>query len=366
MALKSSFTLFLTFMLSLNVASANNRSRLPTLATKQTANNIRFISNNGQFTYYQIRSGALLLGTNYKVTEVIKGQEGTQYYVYASRAKKKMLVTQDNYFHSYLGMRHLKGIYVMDYGTTNVQKLDSDGVSPSLHQNDSWASFYNSYLKTIDFVNLNMTALSFKIQIGSGKNPYFIPQVIMTDDNTILYTDLNSQGVPGIVKFTINDKKAVPLYKADAANSKIEMCENDQYFFIAEYGIESSKAGTQISIFQKKSFDITKKEVIYSSKSNDLGSLICDATQGQIYFIKNLTETDGKFVSEVAGISLASKEVKIMSDLGTVTSLINMDGNLLIPFRGKFHVLLGENNMANIDQLRTNTQVTEEGIEVAE
>ena len=103
MALKNSNTMILKIFLTL-VFSTSLQAKivLPELLAKQAVTNIRFLSQDGKFTYYQKRSGSLLFSSNYKVIEMIKGQIGTQYTVIGTPARKKIIVMQMKVFITFI------------------------------------------------------------------------------------------------------------------------------------------------------------------------------------------------------------------------------------------------------------------------
>ena len=61
--------LYIYFLLLFSVR-AMPEIELPEISTKQAISNLRFISKDGKFTYYQRRSGSLLLSTNLKVKKL--------------------------------------------------------------------------------------------------------------------------------------------------------------------------------------------------------------------------------------------------------------------------------------------------------
>ena len=58
-------------------------TQLPTLKAKQSLDNIRFISKDGKYTYYQRRSGNLQVSTNYSNEEVLDGEKHTEYFIHS-------------------------------------------------------------------------------------------------------------------------------------------------------------------------------------------------------------------------------------------------------------------------------------------
>lgn len=111
-----------------------------TLKTKQNEINIRFLEKDGNFTYYQRRSGDLILGKSYKVKEVLKSSKNSQYELIASEYRKKILITLNRSLYTFLSYVQNKEIFVVNFGSSETTKL-GEGISPELHLKDQWASF---------------------------------------------------------------------------------------------------------------------------------------------------------------------------------------------------------------------------------
>ena len=323
----------------------------PELLTKSEIRNLRYISKDGNITYYQRRSGSLLLSTNYKVEEVLKGKIGSQYQVYSSPTEKKLIVTLDEAFHTFFSVRHLKKIYLVDFGTKK-NILLGEGLSPQLHLQDSWVSFYNPYQQRIIFKNLNSTALEFSIKTKNEINPFFIPQIIMLSDKDILYTDINNKGINGILKFDRATKTIKPIFKSAYSSQKIEMCLGFEHLFVGEFGINNSDNGSVIAKVKLKKFNIDKADIIYQSRNNDLGNIKCHYRKNFLYFIKNTATIGGRIESDIFSFHHGKKIEKKISNIKYVSQLIIMGDRLLVPYRGKFYVLEGQQDTTNVDLLK--------------
>src|SRR5690606_13781106 len=112
-------------------------------------------------------------------------------------SKKYLIVTQNQEFHTFYGIRLLPKVYKIDYGTAVARELGA-GFWPTLHLEDKWLSTFDPTKRILQFTNLQTPALTFTIKLYNSINPYFRPQVVMTDANTILYTDLSKEGMMGI------------------------------------------------------------------------------------------------------------------------------------------------------------------------
>lgn len=322
-------------------------SLLPVLATKQATNNLRFISSDGNFTYYQNREGSLLLSTNYKVKEVVTGEPQTQYEVIGSRARKKLIITQQASFHKILGMRQLKNIFKLDFGGQDSQKIGM-GKNPQLHLNDTWVSFYHPITKVISFINLKSGALTFKVKISNSFNPYFIPFVVMPNNNTVIYTDLNKTGHSGVVYYDKITKKNSVLYKGNNPSTKHELCLSDGNLFFGEFGVNELFAGSIITKLKTKALDFSKREILYESSLNDLGNIHCE---GSLMFVKNFYKERKKLAYEVVELNINDKKLKTISDINFASHIIDMDGVLLMPHLGKYYVLKGKGDFTKNDRL---------------
>ncbi len=348
MALKSSFHfLFIYLVLSINCFAL---PPLPELITKQSTTNLRFITQDGRYTYYQKRSGSLFFSTNYKVSEMIKGATNTQYTVFAGTAQKKLVITQNEFFHNYYSIRNPEMIYLADYGSLPVRKIGY-GISPRLHLNDTWISYFNPTENKITFEQTNNTAIKFSIKINNHTNPYFIPNVVMADENTLYFTDLGEGGVPGLVEFKRSISKTNLIYKANTPLVKFDLCFNNSILYFRQFGLNTSSSGTT---FYKINFpfkEFSQRDLFYTSTLNDVGNIVCELSPNEIYFIKN-TGLANSPLYDVAEFNFPNKKLNLLSDLRTTTSIFNMDGTLLTLDHGSYLIVKGNTDYKNIDTLK--------------
>ena len=321
------------------------KTLLPEFITKQNISNLRFISHDGEITYYQRRSGALILGTNYSVKRILQGSTGSNYLISSSPSRKKILITKEENFHTFLSLKKLKKIYAADFNGGNLVLL-GEGIRPRLHLNDSRASFYNPYEKIIFIKRTGFSGSGFHINVMANKNPYFYPQIVMADVNTILFTDLNKQGLPGIIKYSKNNKKLTNIYKIPTPNKKIELCKKGNQIIMGVFGLDPTEPHSHISLLNPPNY---KKKIIYKSSYNDIGNIICSMKGNFIYFIKKISS---KSQTEAAQLNLKTNSVKVLSDISHTTQVIDMDSNLILPYQGKYYLLLGKNNTAQFDLLK--------------
>ena len=343
--------LSLASVLTLNIYA---RSKLPVLTTKQEISNLRFISSDGKLTYYQKKSGSFVLSTNYNVEESIKLNKNTHFQVRTSSAKKWILVSANENFQTHYSLREPLKIYKIPFGKSKSQ-LIGQGLAPQLHLDDEWASWFLPKEKKINFFNLNKEGLQFFIPITNIKNPYFTHSALMVNNNQILFTDLNEKGLPGILLFEKNTKKISLFQKFESPNVGIELCQKNKKIYIIRYGLDSIAKATTIREISHEKLDYTQSKLIYNSSKNDIGQMVCQISKDSIFFIKNVSDQKGNLLYEIAQLNTKNKEIKIISDVSFATQLLEMDGNLLLPYNGNYRVLLGENNMTQFDLLKTSS-----------
>lgn len=318
--------------------------RLPVLIGKQASNNLRLISNDGKYTYYQRSSGSLLLSTNYKVAEVLKGNAGSQFEMISSPARKKIIVSANDNFHRYFSLRQELTLYTLNFGDTNPTLLGK-GLSPKLHRQDSWASFYSPSKQALIFTNLQSSLLKFTVTLANKISPYFTPEAVMVDEDRILYTDLNSEGIPGVIDFRRGTGRLSPFLKVASPLQKLELCVNDQSLFIGQFGLARSGLGSSITRYPLKNLIPQEGKTIYQSERDDIGHMVCDFSQEKIYFVQNKTQKGDKEFFEVIALSLADNEQQTLTSMQFPSQIINMDGTLLLPMNGKIFILEGNNEL---------------------
>jgi len=314
--------------------------KLPEMATKQEVNNLRFISNDGAVTYYQRTNGFLNFSTNYEVSTLLKGKKNSQYLVSVSPHKKKIIVTRDEDFYLTHSLRKDIDIYVGPYNSKGLEFIDK-GISPKLHLDDSLLSYYLPQIKTLKFKNLELQGFDFKISISENSPPYFTPDVVVLNKDEIIYTDQNQKGETGVILLNKGTKKTQVLLKTEGPFENIELCLHPEKksLLIGRFSTFGSE------IYQSAASDLSKLGSIYSSREMDFGHLDC-SEKDQLYFIKSV-EGD----TDLFSYKLSSKTLKQLTHINRVTNYINMDGKLIIPFRGKYYLVKGENNIPFVDLL---------------
>ena len=336
--------LFIALILSF---SAHGQMKTPpVLKAKQALDNIRFISKDGKYTYYQRRSGDLQVFTNYDNKVVIEGEKLTQYSLSASESQKKIVILKDDSFHDQLS--HLKSheIYTIDFGGS-APKLHGKGQDPGLHQNDRFISYHSPTEKKIYIVRTT-DGKKTSVPVLSASSDFFTPAREMPTPNDLIYTDVNDKGEEAVLIRSLIQSSAETIYKATRPGNKLEICMGENSLIIGEFPRGNSKGGTRIlevPLYMNK--DYKKSKTLYQTQQADIGNMAC--LGDEIYFIKtlaldpelNLKET------EVARLGLKSQKVDVLTDLDKVTQIVAMDGMVLAPLRGKYFIIKGPKDLTD-------------------
>lgn len=324
--------------------------KLPELKTKQSLENIRLISNNGKFTYYQQRSGDLQMSTNYVNKLVMKNPKDTYYLLRSTSSRKKIIIEVIKNYHKRLNYFGLNYIYTIAFGKTTPKKI-ALGINAKLHLKDRWISYFHPRAKTIFLKNILVNSKPIKIILNNKVNPYFIPVVIMPTPDTVIYTDINKDGYMAVQMYTLSERKITTIYKSKFAGMRLDPCIFGENLFMGEFSYDGVNVGSsviKIPLFQNKGFK--KKITLYQSELPDIGHLTC--AENSLYFIKttNYNKKINLRKSEAVKLDIKSNKVQIITSLEYVTNILNMDGIILIPFRDKYYVAEGK-SVLNQDSL---------------
>ena len=123
-----------------------------------------------------------------------------------------------------------------------------------------------------------------------------------------------------------------------------------------------------ITIDNPEKLTLEGAKKIYSSPLADPGNMKFTPKDNKIWFIKDISENKSVATTktEAASVNIATGDVIIESDLSGATQLVNMDGHILLPFRGQLFSVTGkadlktnvlENPLAKIKK-KTEEEVT--------
>ena len=329
--------------------SLSSFSKLPEIQTKQSLNNIRYLSHDGKFTYFQ-QNGKLYLSSNYSHDEIYSSEKSSSYIIIGSLKRKKLIIEKESQFHRNLDMKKKRELFITSFGSKKLEKV-GEGYALSINQDDNWINFYDYNNKMIVARRLDKSQKEVKVRLKNSVNPFFIPQAYMPSVDIMFYTDINEEGFMALMAYSFYDKSFSTIYKSKFKGMNLKFCLNEKTAFVGEFSYNSIDKGSSIfsiPLYENKGFQ--KISQIYTSQLNDIGNLVC--TKDDLFFIKTLNENNQLNMkrTEVAKLNIKTNKIIIITSLSFVTNIISMDGNILIPFRDKYYVAKGKSRL-NDDKL---------------
>lgn len=333
------------FCLSLQAAE------LPRFLTKHSPETLRYISMDGRYAYVQKKAGVLGLVSSFRSTDFLSEANTNDFAVKSSRFKLRLAIESvPNAFDEMSLIKNHK-IYVVDYGNTQTREIGM-GRGARLHLRDEWMTFYDMFEKKIMIVNL-VTQKRFEIKLSKKANPFFIPDVEMVSSRSVVYTDINEQGFSAMVNFDLTTSSSTIMYKSSQTATRLELCQHEGYLGVGEFPYEGVDRGSKISMVPvTDSTNLAGLQTIYTSVEQDIGNMVC--LPNWIYFVKTMNQ-DKQLnfkVTEAVKLELKTQNIEAKTSIKAVAQLIEMDGRVLIPFRGEFFVLEGQSNIGE-DSLKS-------------
>jgi hypothetical protein len=331
---------------------------LPKFLTKHPLDTIRYITLDGRYAYLQKKQGVLGMVSSFRSIDFISDNSQSDFLVKDSRFKRRLIIeTIPEYQKEFSVFKNHK-ISVVDWGKTQLKEIGI-GRGARLHMDDEWITYYDTMEKIINIQNV-LTQKKYQIKLSSKLSPYFLPEVEMVSADTVVYTETNDKGFAGLIQYNLVSQKSSILYKSTQTGTRLELCQAKGYMAIGEFPYDDiSRSSKILQITISGSTNLAGYTTLYSSTDSDLGNMIC--SEPAIYFVKTLTHLKkiNHKITEAVRLDLKTTKVQTITDLGAVTQLISMDGRILIPYRGEFHVLEGTSNLTD-DKLTAPTQGTEE------
>jgi hypothetical protein len=336
MAWISLFGLFFSF----NVLAA----KLPEFLTKHSPETLRYISADGRYAYVQKKSGVLGLVSSFRSTDFISDAFSNDFLVKGSRFKTRLIIESIPNAHTEMSLIKNHKLFVVDYGNTKTREI-GQGRNPKLHLQDEWVTYYHTTDKVIHIQNL-ITQKKYEIRLSKKPNPYFIPEVEMVSSRVVVYTDINESGYSAIVSYDLQSQKSTVNYKSTQNGTRFELCQSDDYMAIGEFPYDGASRNSKISTVKTNdSINLSGLTTIYQSNDQDVGNMIC--LPKHLWFVKTVT-SDEKLnlkVTEAAKLELRSQKLEVKTSLNHISQLVEMEGRVLIPYRGQFLVLEGQANI---------------------
>lgn len=323
----------------------------PKLLTKHGVNSIRYISMDGRVAYVNKRPGVLALVGFFQSKDFLTVSQSSDFIVHASKDKVRILIEVIPSMHTEYNLLKEHKIHVSKFGDTSTKEVGV-GQNARLHLADEWMSYYRPKEKEIVIENL-VTEKKYSILLSQKPTTFFVPEVIMLNSETVVYTDVNDQGIAGVIAYNLKTAKSTIVFKSSQSGTRIELCRGEDYLAAGEFPYDGITRKSQIVRMKTASAsNLLNYDTLYSSLDQDLGNMTC--SERAVYFVKTLNQDKklGLKKTEVAELELKTGKVKVRTDLSHVSHVLNMDGRILAPFRGEFYVLEGEANLAT-DKLKS-------------
>lgn len=320
-------------------------AELPRFLTKHSSETLRYISNDGRYAYVQKKPGVLGLISSFRSIDFLVDSNANEFFVKSSRFKNRLAIESIPYAHTELSLVKNHKIYVVDFGNSMAREVGV-GRNSRLHLGDEWITYYDVIDRAIHVVNL-LTQKNFKIKVSKKSNPFFIPEVEMVSSKSILYTDINEAGYAALVGYDLSTLKSNIIYKSSQNATRLELCQSEDYLGLGEFPYEGVLRGSKIQQVKLTGVvNLSGFTTLYSSVEQDIGNMICRPES--IYFVKTLNQDRSlNFkVTEAVKLEIKTQKIEAKSNLKFVAQLIEMDGHILIPFRGDLFVLEGKNNLS--------------------
>ena len=288
--------------------------------------------------------------SSYRSIDFISENLNNEFRVSGSSSRNRLIIESIPNTHTDLSLLKNHEIFVVDYGNTMVRKIGF-GRNPRLHVKDEWITYYDFDKKIIQIQNL-LTQKKFEIKLSKKQNPFFIPDVEMISTLTIVFSDINESGHAALISFDLITLKSSVIYKSSLSGTKIEVCRGDGFLGVGEFPYEGVSRSSKIQIAKITDYpELTGFNTIHESNNEDIGNLICQ--KDSIYFIKAISSEPriNHKITEAAKIHIKDQRLEISSNLKHVSQLIQMDGRVMIPFRGELYVLEGNFDLSE-DKLK--------------
>ncbi len=319
-------------------------AELPRFLTKHSPETLRYISMDGRYAYVQKKPGVLGLVSSYRSVDFLTDTNSNDFLIKSSRFKMRLAIESIPNAHSELSLVKNHKVFVVDFGNSVAREIGI-GRGTRLHLRDEWLTFYNVVDKVIHVVNL-VTQKKYEIKLSKKANPFFIPDVEMVSQRSILYTDINENGYSALVGFDLTTLKSTIMYKSSQTATRIELCQSSEYLGMGEFPYDGVTRGSKIQYVKlTDTVNLAGFTSLYNSIEQDIGNIIC--LPESIYFIKTMNQDkDLNYkVTEAVKLEIKTQNIEAKTNLKHVTQLVEMDGRVLVPLRGEFFVLEGKNNL---------------------
>ncbi|HXH73766.1 MAG TPA: hypothetical protein VNJ08_02305 [Bacteriovoracaceae bacterium] len=333
----------ISFILFISVAWSQE---LPKFLTKHSPDTLRYISMDGRTAYVQKKPGVLGFVNSFKSVDFLTETSASDFILTGSPDKIKLAIEVVSNPHTEYNLLKNNKIIVVNWGNTQTKDVGF-GRSPKLHLKDEWITYYDAYDKMLHIQNIS-TQKKFEIKLAAKANPFFIPEVVMVAQDNVTYTDINENGFVALITFNLSTKVSTVIYRSPQSGTKLELCRNDGYVAVGEFPYEGISRGSKIMHIKLSSeTNLAGYTTIYNTVDQDLGNMVCHPTA--IFFIKTMSQEKklNTKTTDAVRLDLKTHKIEAKTSEGNITQLIEMDGRVMIAFRGDFYVIEGISNLSS-------------------
>ncbi len=324
--------LFINSLLLLTI-SFSAYSKIVPFIPKYRLENLKAFVDSKNLYYFNNNRGEFVMSKGFKSYPIIKGQsKETQYNAFLSSDYNHLLVEEITDYLSHMNIRKMNKIWFTDVGSKKANFIGK-GVNPQFHLNSTWISYFDPQNKSIIIINARTKEVYKKILIQDNRRPYFIPDVAVSSQLDIIFTQVNSQNEQEVIKLNKKDKSI--LLKGTIKHSDFSMCSSNGRIFIKEALLDSSIKKSSLSLFELQD---SKANRIHRSKGHYVGPLLC--LPGMLFYAEkkfNISK-EKPIVQDLVLFKLKGQQAIIEKSFnGDISYFLNGD-KVLINFDSKVYI----------------------------
>lgn len=321
------------------------RTVLLEYTAKQSIHNIRYFFKDNDSVFYMKGKSTLAFSSNYKAHEVLKYKNPTQFTL-TTHNNNDFLISAKPLINKTMSPAQNAEIYHYNLSTKKIKKV-GDGVSPKFHLSGKFFSFYDQEKKILKIIN-NITGLLVTGIKVNSKSDYYIPQTEIFDEETIIYTDLNDQMIPGILQYNLTKNERKILHKLQSPSDILEICKKNNKVYSLESSVKTKGYANLYSMDYTQK-DMSKRDFIFDSPMGPAHSLKCFNDSNNIFFIKNISGQSGQ-INELIRFDINTKKAYIQTDLKFTKRFLKMADSILVPFRDKIYYITNKDGKFTINK----------------
>lgn len=301
---------------------------------------------DGRTVYIQKKPGVLGLVSSFRAVDFLSDSSASDVLVTGSHNKIRLAIEVIPNAHLEYNLIKNHKIFIVNWGNAQAKEV-GQGKAARLHLKDDWITFYDGYSRILHIHDLP-SQKKYEIKLSTKSNPFFIPEVIMVSSDHVTYTDINEDGYAALISYNLSTKISSIIYRSPQTGTRLELCREESYMAIGEFPYDGVNRGSKIMhIKLQGQINLAGYSTIYNSAVPDIGNIVC--TKDAVFFIKTMGQNKvlTTKTTDAVKLDINSQKLEEKTSLGNVTQLLEMDGRVMVPFRGEFYVIEGISNLGN-------------------